>query len=124
MAMHCPKCLTEYREGFTECSDCRVPLAEGNAPARADESHDVPLATVFETSDPFVVNLAKATLQDAGIEYVLQGDDSDERSLSGMTPTGAQASQFQVEAAVADNAREALEPLINPQSIPEEETPA
>lgn len=34
----CPKCKAEYRDGFTECSTCHVPLvdelpAEGEAPA-------------------------------------------------------------------------------------------
>jgi len=24
--MFCPYCRTKYREGFTECADCRVPL--------------------------------------------------------------------------------------------------
>jgi len=127
MAMHCPKCLTEYRDGFTECSDCHVPLAEGRPPAQSEEAHEVELVTVFETSDLFAVNLAKATLQDAGIEYSVLGDDSEERALSGMTPAGAHTAQFQVEAALADRARDVLEPLNNPEPITEsegEETPA
>ncbi len=28
---HCPKCLAEYRPGFTTCSDCDVPLVPGPA---------------------------------------------------------------------------------------------
>lgn len=27
--MYCPKCKTEYREGFKECSDCGVDLVPG-----------------------------------------------------------------------------------------------
>ena len=27
--MYCPQCRVEYFEGFTECSDCRVPLLAG-----------------------------------------------------------------------------------------------
>jgi len=80
------------------------------------------LVTVLETSDAFVVSLAKATLEDAGMEYVLGGDDSDERGLTGMSPMGASPSRFQVEAARVDEARELLEPLRNPQPITEEET--
>ncbi len=30
---HCPRCGTQYRPGFTECADCRVPLRPGPAPA-------------------------------------------------------------------------------------------
>jgi hypothetical protein len=120
MAMHCPQCLTEYRDGFTECTDCRVPLVPGRPPAPQVEGHVVNLVTVFESSDPFAVSLAKSTLVDAGVEYVEGGDDADERSLSGMTPMGAGASRIQVEEACADRARELLEPLLHPEPIPED----
>jgi hypothetical protein len=30
---HCPRCGQEYRPGFAECADCRVPLHRGPAPA-------------------------------------------------------------------------------------------
>ena len=30
--MYCTKCGAEYREGFTECSTCLLPLIAGNAP--------------------------------------------------------------------------------------------
>jgi len=121
MAMHCPQCLTEYRDGFSECADCDVPLAPGLPPVPAAEGHAVDLVTVLETSDPFVVNLGKATLDDAGIEYVTEGDDSAERGLTGMSPMGAMPSQIQVESARADEARELLEPLRNPEAAGEEE---
>jgi Putative prokaryotic signal transducing protein len=120
MAMHCPQCLTEYRDGFTECADCRVPLVPGS-PAKSASVHKVDLITVLETSDPFAANLAKATLEDAGIEFVMGGDDSDERGLTGMSPMGAMASRIQVESVRADEARELLEPLIHPQPIADEE---
>jgi hypothetical protein len=29
---HCPRCGTDYRPGFTECADCKVPLVPGPAP--------------------------------------------------------------------------------------------
>jgi hypothetical protein len=121
MAMHCPRCSTEYRDGFSECTDCRVPLAPGPPPARRPAKHDVDLVTVLESSDPFVLNLAKATLEDAGIRYVEEGDDANERGLTGMAPAGALASQLQVESARAAHAREVLEPLLNPEPISETE---
>jgi hypothetical protein len=121
MAMHCPQCLTEYRDGFTECADCRVPLVPGSPPTSSVEGHAVDLITVLETSDPFAANLAKATLEDAGIEFVMGGDDADERGLTGMSPMGAIASRIQVESARADEARELLEPLIHPEPIADEE---
>jgi len=122
MAMHCPQCLAEYRDGFTECSDCRIPLVPGSPPKAEEAGHNVVLVTVLETSDPFVANMAKATLEDNGIEYVLSGDDPDERGLSGMTPMGAAASRFQVEVRAAERAREVLDPLVNPEPLAEEES--
>jgi len=123
MAMHCPTCLTEYRDGFSECADCRVPLAPGLPPAPQAIEHTVELVTVLETSDPFQMNLAKATLEDAGIEYVVAGDDAAERLLTGM-PVGAHTLQFQVEIAREAEARAALEPLENPEPVPEAEAAA
>jgi hypothetical protein len=42
--MFCPSCQAEYREGFTECADCRVPLLhEPLAPPPGAE-----LVAVFE----------------------------------------------------------------------------
>jgi hypothetical protein len=37
--------------------------------------HDVDLVTVIETDDSFALTLAKSSLEDAGIEYVIAGDD-------------------------------------------------
>ena len=71
--MYCPECRTEYREGFTECSDCRVPLLPGSAPAEADVeapfNPDMDLVVVLETNEPFEVALAKGMLEEAGIPY-------------------------------------------------------
>ncbi len=39
------------------------------------ESHDLDLVTVLESSDTFALSLAKSALEDAGINYVVSGDD-------------------------------------------------
>lgn len=80
--------------------------------------------TVFETTDPFAFTLAKGTLEDAGIEFAIAGDDTEERGLTGMSPAGGLGSKFQVAAESAATARELLEPLLDPHSIPAEENPA
>jgi hypothetical protein len=37
--------------------------------------HDLDLATVFETHDSFALTLAKSSLEDAGIGYLIEGVD-------------------------------------------------
>jgi hypothetical protein len=96
-------------------------LAPGPPPAEKSPEHEVDLVSVLESSDPFAVSLAKATLQDAGIPFVERGDDAEERGLTGMTPAGAGASQFMVESGRAEEARELLEPLLHPEPIAEED---
>lgn len=74
--MYCPKCRAEYREGFTECSDCRVPLVWELPPepeARGDP--DLEWVTVLESNDPLVIGRAKDSLEEAGIPYYLSGDE-------------------------------------------------
>ena len=82
--MHCSRCLTEYREGFLRCSDCREALVPGPAPhANAAADPDVELAAVFETGDALLLSLAASTLREAGIEFEQFG----EVYLAGGRPT-------------------------------------
>ena len=73
--MYCPQCGVEYREGFSECSDCRVPLLPGTGePEEAEDTFDpnLELVVVLETDDPIKLAMAKGLLEDAGIPlYVL-----------------------------------------------------
>jgi len=68
--MYCPQCLAEYREEFTECADCRVALVAGPLPQPTRQT-EVEFVTVLETRDPVALNLAKASLEEAGIEYLM-----------------------------------------------------
>ncbi len=70
--MYCPQCLVEYREGFTECSDCRVALVPGapppdDTPDRFDPNLD--LVVVLETNDAIQLAMAAGLLKEAGIPY-------------------------------------------------------
>lgn len=114
--MYCPKCLTEYREGFIECADCRVPLVPGLPPEPAGE-HAVSLVTVLETGDSFALGLAKAALEEAGIDYVVTGDEP--RYIAGFpgafgvgeTPLCNCFCRLHVASEREDEARVLLEPL-------------
>jgi hypothetical protein len=64
----------EYREGFTECSDCRVPLLAGAPPEPADSFDPaLGLVVVLETNDSIQLALAKGLLEDAGIPFFVLG---------------------------------------------------
>jgi Putative prokaryotic signal transducing protein len=70
--LFCPRCGAEYREGFVECSDCGVALVREPPP---EVPHpDVELDTVFESTNPALLAVAKSLLEDAGIEYESRGD--------------------------------------------------
>lgn len=71
--MLCPQCRSEYREGFTRCEICDVPLVAVLAPEAGDPSHRE-LVTVFETGDPGLLALAHSILDEAQVPYLTQGE--------------------------------------------------
>jgi hypothetical protein len=90
----------------------------------------VDLVTVLETSDPFALTLAKSALEDAGIDYLVSGDDP--MSLGGFpgnfgrgeTPLGKACScMIQVRRKFEEGARSLLEPLTNPVELDAEQEP-
>lgn len=73
--MYCPQCRVEYRDGFTECSDCHIPLSDGTPPPEPASSSDpaLGLVVVLETNDGIQLALAKGLLEDAGIPFFVLG---------------------------------------------------
>ena len=73
--MYCPQCLVEYRDGFTECSDCHVPLSAGTPPPELVAPFDptLDLVVVLETNDRIQLALTKGLLEDAGIPFFVLG---------------------------------------------------
>ena len=73
--MYCPQCLDEFREGFTECSDCHVPLLAGTPPEEPASKFDptLDLVVVLETNDSVQLAMAKGLLEDAGIPFFILG---------------------------------------------------
>jgi hypothetical protein len=73
--VYCPQCGVEYRDGFTECSDCHVPLLAGTPPREPASTFDpnLDLVVVLETDDPVQLFLAKGLLEDADIPFFVLG---------------------------------------------------
>ena len=73
--MYCPQCGVEYRDGFTECSDCQVPLLPGTCPPDPPEHFDpnLDLVVVLETNDRVQLAMARGLLEDAGIPLFVLG---------------------------------------------------
>jgi Putative prokaryotic signal transducing protein len=117
--------LTEYRDGFSDCADCQIPLEAGLLP-QPGEQPPVELVTVLETGDPFALSLAKASLEDAGIDYFVDGNDpSGSASSLGVClscPSGG-CCRIQVARESEGEARELLEPLRDPSPIDEADVP-
>lgn len=71
--MLCPQCNTEYREGFTQCADCDVPLIEATAEEEGGEP-DVELVKIWEGGNPAIIPLIESVFNDAGIEFMARSE--------------------------------------------------
>ncbi len=71
--MFCPQCRSEYREGFSRCESCDVPLVAVLPPEPGDPSHR-DLVTAFETGDPGLLAMAHSILDESRIPYLTQGE--------------------------------------------------
>jgi hypothetical protein len=73
--LYCPQCQVEYREGFTECAECHVPLLPGAPPEEPASAFDptLGLVVVLETNDRVQLAMAKGLLEEAGIPFFVLG---------------------------------------------------
>jgi tetratricopeptide (TPR) repeat protein len=84
----------------------------------AQDRLPVELVTVLETGDSFALNLAKASLEEAGIEYFVRGGDPLGLAEShGIFPNVPGCCQIQVARESESKARALLEALRNPSPI-------
>jgi hypothetical protein len=71
--MICPKCKSEYREGFVRCADCGVELvADLDSEDITDETSENELVSMLETEDSSFLADAVAAIEEAKIPYLLQ----------------------------------------------------
>lgn len=89
--MFCPKCGAEYRKGFTECSDCKIPLVLNLPPQPKPKQEQkltrkqepklkqIELVNVFKSrififGDMSTVAIAKSILESAEIQYFVKNE--------------------------------------------------
>jgi hypothetical protein len=76
--MFCPKCGAEYREGFTECADCKVPLVweepQEPEPEPEPELEYVEYEEVLRTFNPADVAIVRSILDAVDITYFIKGE--------------------------------------------------
>jgi hypothetical protein len=73
--MFCPKCKTEYREGFSRCADCDVDLIPELPPEPEPSEEYVDLINIKTYSSRHDAELAKSFLASNGVNAVVSGDD-------------------------------------------------
>jgi hypothetical protein len=79
--MFCPQCKSEYRFGFTKCSDCGVDLVEhlddgANAPAPTLEGDPAAMETLWAGTRDFTRQAIERALEATGIKYEVDGVES------------------------------------------------
>jgi hypothetical protein len=111
--VYCPQCGTEYREGFTECSDCRIPLVDGPPPQESTEfDPDMDLVVVLETNDRVKAAMARGVLDEAGIPYFVLGQIT--TLVNDVDPSLGKWVRFQVARDREAEAKELLEQMLQP----------
>jgi len=74
--MFCPKCGSEYREGFYKCADCDVDLVAQIPPESDNEVGYVDLVEVFSTYQQGDIAFIKSVFDGEGITYYFEGESS------------------------------------------------
>jgi hypothetical protein len=71
----CPRCQAEYHHGITQCSECGGALVFRFPIATADSETVTDLVVVRTFNNKFEADLARTTLEAAGIESMMRSDD-------------------------------------------------
>lgn len=86
--MKCPTCGSEYRPGFSRCTDCDQELIPSPPAEDADPRSQIELVRVFECGNPAVIPLVESLFDDAGIEYNTSSESLQDLFALGRLGTG------------------------------------
>ncbi len=115
--MYCPECRTEYREGFTECADCHVPLQAGPPPEEPDSfDPSLELVVALESNDGIQLAMARGLLDEAKIPYYTLGKIT--RLVNDVDPFLNKWVRLQVPRDREAEALEVLRPVLHPEDEP------
>jgi hypothetical protein len=103
--MFCPKCKSEYREGFYKCADCDVDLVAEQPPELMEEVSYVDLVEVYSTYQQSDIAFIKSVFDGEGITYFFEGESSI------MLVAGGAYARLLVKAEEVQRAREILQDL-------------
>ena len=104
--MFCPRCRAEYREGFTVCADCDVPLVPELSPELQPKSpRCVEFEEVLSTFNAGDLSVAESILNSEDIDYYIQNE------FFNCAQPLAQPFRVMVRKDQADEAREILKDL-------------
>jgi hypothetical protein len=103
--MFCPKCKSEYREGFYKCADCGIDLVDQLPQDVEDEVCYADLIEVFSTYQQGDIAFIKSVFDGEGIRYFFSGE-----STTLMVGAGAYA-RLLVKEEEAGRAKEILQEL-------------
>lgn len=121
--MFCPQCGSEFREGFTVCSDCRVDLVTAlSADDRGGERPEMELVTVLDSTNPALIGIAKTVLESAGIEFLAVGENAASVAFSGNPFLGRV--RIQVEKSRVEEAEALLSEVAETEELFEDEPPS
>jgi len=69
--MFCPECKSEYRQGFTRCTDCDMDLVHE---LPSEEAEFVEYVQVLATHNAADISFIKSILDSEEVEYFLKGE--------------------------------------------------
>ncbi len=75
MTPFCPRCRSEYREGFKRCSDCESDLVE-TLPSETDNREDInsDMLSVYDAPDQMSALALSSLLNDSGISAIVKSE--------------------------------------------------